>query len=109
MSDSDPDRVSGFKAATDALRDAYLAAAAAVEATRDPDEAFRHATELREATDRIVGAAAKLRARMAHRIWQAEGMSLAKLAARIGMSKARADQLIRAARPTDARRGGTTP
>jgi hypothetical protein len=109
VSDSSPAVARGFEATTDALRDAYLNAAAAVEATRDPDQAFRRATELREATDSIVGDAAKLRARMAHRIWRAEGMSLAKLAARIGISKARADQLIRAARANDAGGEGNTP
>ena len=44
--------------------------------------------------------ASELRTQAAARIWQAEELSLAALAERIGVSKARADQLIRAARAT---------
>ena len=81
-----------------AMRKAYEQAVAAIEAVPDGEEAFSQATQLREAADALVGGAAELRARMAGRIWEAEEMSLAALAQRIGVSKTRADQLIKAAR-----------
>ncbi len=84
------------------LRDAFKAAARAIERSADPDDAYGRATELLRASDELVGEAALLRARMAHRIWQSEPMSLAALAKRIGTSKARADQLIRTAKESDA-------
>ena len=74
------------------------AAMAAIEATPEPGLAFERATALREVTDRMVGEAADLRARMAARIFESEKMSLATLANRIGVSKARADQFIRSAK-----------
>jgi hypothetical protein len=78
------------------LRAAYLSAVAAIEAETNPLVAFHMATQLREESDEIVGEAAGLRARMAYRVWQAEGMSISQLAARLGTSKARAAQLLRA-------------
>jgi DNA-directed RNA polymerase specialized sigma24 family protein len=80
------------------LRRAYDEAASAVERTPDPERAVAKAAELVKAADQIVGDAARLRARMALRLQQSEGLSLAELAKRIGTSKSRADQLIRLAR-----------
>jgi plasmid maintenance system antidote protein VapI len=80
------------------LREAYEIAASLVQQEPDAEAAFRLATELRQTADDIVSDAATLRALMAHRLMTAEGMSLAQLAERLGTSKARADQLIRAAR-----------
>jgi hypothetical protein len=77
---------------------AYDQAAALIESMPDPQHAFERATDLREATDELVGQAAELRARMAGRVWDAEKMSLASLADRIGVSKSRADQFLRIAR-----------
>jgi hypothetical protein len=77
---------------------AYDQTEALIEAMPDPQQAFERATELRETTDKLVGQAAELRARMAGRVWDAEKMSLASLADRIGVSKSRADQLLRIAR-----------
>jgi plasmid maintenance system antidote protein VapI len=80
------------------LRAAYEDAAATVETDPDADSAFRLATELRAEADEIVSDAATLRARMALRLLESERLSLSQLAERLGTSKARADQLIRAAR-----------
>ncbi|MFI5935779.1 hypothetical protein [Actinoplanes sp. NPDC051494] len=77
------------------LRESAAVAMAAVEEIPEPNRAFEQATALREAIDGLVGEAAALRARMAARIYESEKLSLAALANRIGVSKARADQLIR--------------
>lgn len=52
------------------------------------------ATALREAADR----AAAERVRIVGAIWDAEELSLAKLATRIGKSKSRTDDLVRASK-----------
>lgn len=84
------------------LGNAYQAAAMEIEKLPDPASAFAHATELRNRLDRLVGEAAGLRARMAVRIWEAEELSLAALANRIGVSKGRAQQFIQTAKAADA-------
>jgi hypothetical protein len=84
--------------AFEALRQAHREAVAAVEAVADPEAAFRWATELVALTDTLVGASATARARAAHRIWEAEKLTISKLANRIGVSKSRADQFLSAAR-----------
>jgi hypothetical protein len=81
---------------------AYRRAEDLITAMPEPQRAFESATALREATDSLVGRAAELRARMAGRIWEAEQMSLAVLADRIGVSKSRADQLLRIAKANPA-------
>lgn len=90
-----------LRAAIAAMRSAYARAAAAIETIPDPQQAFEKAGELRSAADGLVGEAASLRARMVHRIWEAETMSLAALADRIGVSKTRADQFLRTARAAE--------
>jgi 3-methyladenine DNA glycosylase/8-oxoguanine DNA glycosylase len=89
-------------AATRAVESNYTAARAAIEAIaiNDPQLAFEFATELRDRLDRLVGNAAELRALTVERVWESEKLSLAALAKRIGVSKARADQFIQAARAT---------
>ncbi|THJ58421.1 MULTISPECIES: hypothetical protein [Frankia] len=87
-----------YQAPLGKLRTAHLAVVAEIEAEPDPEVAFRRATALREDTDVMVSEAATLRARMAFRVWRSEPMSLSQLAARLGTSKARADQLIRIAK-----------
>jgi hypothetical protein len=81
-----------------ALRQAYEAAVREVEATADPAAAVVLAGSLVTAADAIVSDAARLRARMTLRLLDSERLSLAELARRIGTSKSRADQLVRAAR-----------
>jgi DNA-directed RNA polymerase specialized sigma24 family protein len=81
----------GLRVAFEQLRDHIAADADAV-------TAFHLATELRDEADALVSDAAVLRARMALRVMETEGLSLAQLAERLGTSKSRADQFVRAAR-----------
>lgn len=85
-----------------ALLAAYEETAAAIEAMPDPAHGFSQATKLRDLVDQLVGRAAELRALMAGKVWEAEELSLAALATRIGVSKGRADQFIRAAKAAKA-------
>lgn len=89
-------------ATTAAIESNYTDARAAIEAiaTNDPQLAFEFASELRDRLDLLVGNAAELRALMVERVWESEQLSLAALAKRIGVSKARADQFIQAAKAT---------
>src|SRR5215211_6387960 len=84
--------------ALDALTTAYQEAVATINAIPDPQRAFEYATQLANALRDTYQQASELRTQAAARIWEAEELSLAALAERIGVSKARADQLIRAAR-----------
>jgi hypothetical protein len=77
---------------------AYQELAAKVSTEPDPYAAFQRASELREVVDRMVGEAAVLRAKAADRVRVADHLSLGQLAERLGLSKARADQLVRVAR-----------
>ena len=74
----------------------------AVAQAASPEAAFKIATDLatvyRETADEV----ANLRAREAARIKDSEGLSLAALADRLGISKTRADQLMRVARSLQA-------
>lgn len=87
-----------------ALEHAHERAMALIRSIPEPQTAFDAATTLREATDALVGKAADLRALMAQRIWQNERMSIAGLANRIGVSKARAGQLLDTAKAVTADR-----
>ncbi len=70
-----------------------------VEETTDPQRAFELATKLVDDLGALYEQAADLRARQVGRIWRAEELSLADLAERISVSKARAGQFVtRAAR-----------
>jgi hypothetical protein len=88
-------------AAMNEIRQTYERVRSAIEAIPEPQQAYEAASQLRDFVDDLVGDAATLRARMAHRIVKAEKLSLAALASRINVSKARADQLIRAAKAAD--------
>lgn len=79
---------------------------------REPPEiAFVMASDLTaliaDAHRKAAGIAADLRARSAGRIWDTEKLSLAALADRIGVSKARADQLIRSIKKQQQPEGET--
>src|SRR4051794_39222986 len=87
------------------LRRAYTQLAAAIRALPDGAEAFQVASELRDELDRIVGDAAELRAALAARVWKEEELSLGALANRIGVSKARANQFIQAAKAAETAPG----
>ena len=72
-----------------------------VEETTDPQQAFELATKLVDDLGNLYEQAADLRARQVGRIWREEELSLADLAERISVSKARAGQFVtRAARLT---------
>ena len=88
----------------EAFAAALAAIAAACEAARQeaaaaPDmlEAYNRASQLLEAISGERGQMARWRAKMAARIYRAQGLSLADLARKLGMSKSRADQFVRAA------------
>lgn len=87
--------------ALDAIDRAYKAAAAAIDADRDPTRAFRLATEVTETLRERTNDAANLRVVAATRTYEAERLSLSGLADRIGISKARAAQLINSSKRTD--------
>jgi hypothetical protein len=98
------------EAVTTALADlehAFGAAVIAINAEADPNRAYGGATELVETLRRIFEESADLRAHSAARIFQEEQMSLAGLADRIGVSKARAAQLIKTAKGTVEQQPGT--
>ncbi|MEU7003491.1 hypothetical protein [Nonomuraea sp. NPDC046570] len=82
------------------LEHAFDTAVTAINAEADPNRAYDGATDLVETLRRIFEASADLRARSAARIFEQERMSLAGLADRIGVSKARAAQLIKTAKST---------
>ena len=84
--------------ALEALSRAYEEAARAIRAIPEPQRAFAFATRLAKEMRDAHEQASELRSEQVARIWEAEELSLAKLAQRIGVSKARADQLIRAAK-----------
>jgi (p)ppGpp synthase/HD superfamily hydrolase len=63
--------------------------------------AFESATALADTLRQLAENAANLRARTAARIATEEKLSLSVLATRIGVSKARADQLIKSAKDAD--------
>ncbi|MFC0533958.1 hypothetical protein [Phytohabitans kaempferiae] len=74
---------------------------AAIKAQGDPQRAFEGATRLADAMREAAESAADLRAQTAVRIWEEEKISLAGLAERIGVSKARAGQLVQRRRAHD--------
>lgn len=92
--------------ALDTIRSAYARAAAIIKSTADPAAAFRDAGRLADVVREATGATGQLRADMAARIWQSEEMSLAGLASRIGVSKARAAQFINAAKTREGDHDG---
>lgn len=77
---------------------AFSETVVAVQGVNDPNLAFECATELVEALRRMYEVSGELRAEQAARIFDAEKMSLAGLADRIGVSKARAAQLVNTAK-----------
>ena len=64
----------------------------------DTTDTFTAVTDLAVHMRKLGESSAELRAQVASRIYQARSLSLASLAEHIGVSKARADQLIRNAK-----------
>ncbi|MEU0570869.1 hypothetical protein ABZ297_36495 [Nonomuraea sp. NPDC005983] len=90
------------------LERAFGAAVSAIDAEPDHNRAYDGATELVETVRRLFEASADQRALSAARIFEQERMSLAGLADRIGVSKARAAQLIKTAKDAHGQRGNAT-
>jgi hypothetical protein len=84
------------------LTDLYETALVSIDAVGDPMAAFEVATAwqttVRDLHEQQANKASRLRAQQAARIRNAEALSLAGLADRIGVSKARADQLVNLAK-----------
>lgn len=88
-------------AAEKALDDLAAAVGRAVDtiaALPDPATAYGYARKLVHLLKDAVDVAGRLHAQAAGRIHKAESLSLAGLAKRLGVSKARADQLVNAAK-----------
>lgn len=85
-----------FETRLEALRRAFEQSAHAVRSCPDRQQGFDQASKLADELRDLADRAADLRAEAVARIWEAEKLSLAGLAQRIGVSKARADQLLRA-------------
>ncbi|MEO3871316.1 hypothetical protein ABGB18_21090 [Nonomuraea sp. B12E4] len=85
------------------LERAFDSALMAIDADTDHNRAYNGATELVEMLRRLFETSGNQRALSAARIFEQEEMSLASLADRIGVSKARAAQLIKTAKDTRAR------
>lgn len=93
---------------------ALAAARSAIDAVRalyGPDARAQAAGRLAEGLREASEEAARIRHDEALVIWETEKLSLAQLSRRLGISKARADQIIRAARSkdTDGSRREDTP
>jgi hypothetical protein len=78
-----------------AFHSRYEEEAAYIDADPDPERAHTAAVDFGKLLERIVGEHAIVRARQAVRLRDALKLSLAGLAARVRVSKARADQLVR--------------
>jgi hypothetical protein len=95
--------------ALDSLARARGDAEIAVASADTPESAFKIATDLaaafREAAEEVAG----FRAREAARVRDSEKLSLGGLADRLGISKTRADQLMRIAKTQQARAGEAPP
>jgi hypothetical protein len=99
----DPDRApeQALHAALSNLSQVYEDALAAVRRISDPQRAVAAATELATLLRTKSEDASEVRNALAYRIWKAEELSLSVLAQRIGVSKARADQIIKAAKANE--------
>jgi hypothetical protein len=99
----DADANEAVTAALADLERAFEAVVGAIKAEPDADRAYGKATELVETLQRLIEASGDLRAQSAARIFKSEGLSLAGLADRISISKARAAQLINTAKKADSK------
>ena len=93
------ERVTG--GADDAERAAFDAAVARIR-DMDPLDAFEAAGELVDLHQEFRGVAARLRYEQAQRAWDTGHMTITELAARLGLTKQRASQILRKAREAAA-------
>jgi hypothetical protein len=89
------------------LAQAITDALSAVDAIADPLQGYREAAELTRLLGEASNHAASIRAHCAIRIKDTERLSLAGLGARLGVSKARADQFAQAVKKAAIERGGS--
>ncbi|MGV9309881.1 hypothetical protein ACWDLG_41500 [Nonomuraea sp. NPDC003727] len=94
----EPSDVASLDAALFALRRAYQEAVRQMRSEPDLHIAYLIATRLAEQIREMADDAARVRAGAASRIQTAESLSVSELAVQLGLSKARAGQLLRAAR-----------
>jgi len=96
--------------AADGQIDAAIAAAdvalSAIRLIGDSQEKLEAAGRLVEALRSRSDEAARIRHAEAVRIYEAESLSLAQLASRVGISKARADQIVKAERERQKEEAG---
>lgn len=90
-----PDLLTIVRAALADIEATHARAVAAIGAEPSLDAALIAVSELAARVRKLGDADAELRTYIVGRVWEAESLSLAALADRIGVSKARADQLIR--------------
>jgi len=96
-------RASGFDSRLAVLAQAIHDLLNEALADEDEEASFRHAENVLKAATGIRGRAAKVKARAALRLWRDRDVSLSDLAQRLGISKQRADQLVRKAKELDGR------
>lgn len=80
------------------LKTAYEEARGLTTAIDEPQAGFAAATQLSEALQAMLDEVAEMRALIVSRIYETNTASLSELAARFGVSKTRADQLVRRGR-----------
>ncbi|MFI6180797.1 hypothetical protein ACIA8R_35070 [Nonomuraea sp. NPDC051191] len=80
-----------------AVRRAYEKADAALQDIGDAEQAYQMATQLADCLRELADAAALARAKSAARLRRSGNLSIAGLATKLGLSKSRAGQLLRAA------------
>jgi hypothetical protein len=80
-----------------AIRNAFESASSIIQSAPSAQQGFEEASELAQFLRNLADEGAAVRADAVARIYQEEELSLAALAEKIGVSKARADQLLRTA------------
>jgi hypothetical protein len=92
-----------FGRALEALAAAAELATAHIEKAANHEAAYRRASQVVEVLQEATASAAGLRVAVVRRIQDAGGLSLAQLGEVIGVSKARAADMVNAAKKKDAR------
>lgn len=92
---TDQDPVEVVRAALAELDRAHATAVAAVEDAPDLDSALAAVNLLHTRLQELINAVTVLRTRIVGRVWDAQRLSLSDLADRVGISKSRAEQLIK--------------
>jgi hypothetical protein len=93
-----PQPEGALASALEALQRAFDRATTAIGDAPSPQQAFEAASALADTLRVLADRAAERRAQAVAQIWEAEQLSLAGLAQRIGVSRARADQILRSSR-----------